>query len=328
LKKKQKCTDNRCLYLIEDKNQLKKNFSTLTTKTREGKGLWEKCNICGLSINRTGIQKNISKKYYNTSYQKNNSLRSGQILSPKSHFEIRKSGAKKIADKLKHYLNSSMSIYELGAGTGELLFYLRNKVKHCEGNEINKVYSSFIKKDLKINCSDKNFLKENLKVRFDMIISISTIDHIYETRKILEKIYGDLKNGGLFYLELPNDYQILNKYLKPAFSNSFSKFMYQKAHYYSFTFDTIIALLENIGFKIKKKESRKEYTLKNFLNWYFSKKPQSSFDEATSSSKILNNFDDNLEKKINNLFKNFEEQFNKIVNENEAGDTICILAKK
>ena len=92
----------------------------------------------------------------------------------------------------------------------------------------------------------------------------------------------------------------MNKYLKPAFSNSFSKFMYQKAHYYSFTFDTIIALLENIGFKIQNKESRQEYTLKNFLNWYFSKKPQSSFDEATSSSKILNNFDDNLEKSINN----------------------------
>ena len=82
----------------------------MTTKTREGKGLWEKCNICGLSINRIGIQKNISKKYYNTSYQKNNSLRSGQILSSKSHFEIRKPGAKKIADKLNHYLNSSMSI--------------------------------------------------------------------------------------------------------------------------------------------------------------------------------------------------------------------------
>ena len=71
MKKKQKCTDNRCLYLIEDKNQLKKNFSTLTTKTREGKGLWEKCNICGLSINRTGIQKNISVyKAINISNQK------------------------------------------------------------------------------------------------------------------------------------------------------------------------------------------------------------------------------------------------------------------
>ena len=93
-----------------------------------------------------------------------------------------------------------------------MLFYLRNKVKYCECNDIYKIYSSFIKKDLKINCSDKNFLKEILKDRFDMIISISTIDHIYETRKILEKIYGDLKNVGLFYLEIPNDYQILNKY--------------------------------------------------------------------------------------------------------------------
>ena len=104
--------------------------------------------------------------------------------------------------------------------------------------------------------------------------------------------------------------------------------MYQKAHYYSFTFETITALLKNIGFKIQTKESRQEYTFKNFLNWYFIQKPQSSFDEATSDSKLLDNLKDKLEGDINKLFNNSEKMFNKIVKNYNAGDTICVLAKK
>ena len=137
-----------------------------------------------------------------------------------------------------------------------------------------------------------------------------------------------MKKGGLFYLEVPNDHQILNKYLNPTFSNSYSKFMYQKAHYYSFTFETLGALLENIGFQIQSNETRQEYTFKNFLNWYFINKPQRSFETATSENKLLDHFDDKLEKEINNLFKNTEEKFEKIVTDNKVGDTICILVKK
>lgn len=325
---KKKCKDDRCLYLVKDAEQKECNFSTLTKITREGPGLWEKCNICGLAINRSGVQKKEAEKFYNQTYQEKNSLEANKTLTAKAHFEARKDSVKKIFNKLKPYLKSSMKVYELGAGAGELLFYLKNKVKYCEGNEINKVYSDFINNKLKIKCNYSNFMDQKFNDPFDLIISICTIDHIYETRPVVEKIYRSLKKGGLFYLELPNDHQILNKYLKPAFSNSFSKFMYQKAHYYSFTFVTISALLKNVGFKIQTKETRQEYTYKNFLNWYFVQKPQISFDEATSDSKLLNNFKDKLEGNINRLFDHSEKKFNKIVKNYGAGDTICVLAKK
>ena len=325
---KKKCKDDRCLYLVKEKEQIESNFSTLTTTTREGLGLWEKCNICGLSINRKGVEKKDTEKFYNITYQEKNSLEVNKTLSAKEHFEARKPSVKKILDKLNPVLNSSMRVYELGAGAGELLFYLKNKVRHCEGNEINKIYSDFINNELKIKCSHNNFINEKFKSQFDLIISISTLDHIYETRTTVEKIYNDLKKGGLFYLEVPNDHQILNKYLKPVFSNSFSKFMYQKAHYYSFTFETISALLENVGFKIQREESRQEYTFKNFLNWYFVNGPQRSFEKATSENTVLDNYDDKIEKEINDLFINSEEKFIKIVTDNKVGDTICILTKK
>jgi len=316
------------LYSIEGNNQLEKNFSTLTTVTREGPGLWEKCNTCGLSINRIGVAKEKAGEFYNKTYQKKNSLETEKTLSPELHFKARKNSVNEIVKKLLPILKPSMRIYELGAGAGELLFYLKDKVKHCEGNEINQAYSDFINKELKIKCNHKSFIEEKFIEPFDMIVSICTIDHIYETREVVERIYENLKEGGIFYLEIPNDYQVLNKYLSPKFSNSFSKFMYQKAHYYSFNSTTIETLLRQVGFKIQKKESRQEYTLKNFLNWYFAEKPQHSFNKATSDNKMLSNFDDKLEREINDLFINFEEKFKNIVEINEAGDTICILANK
>ena len=325
---KKKCTDDSCLYLIDDGNQKEKNFSVITTTTREGAGLWEKCNTCGLSINRRGVKKENADEFYNITYQKKNSLEVEKTLSPKAHFDARKKSVNKIMQKLKPILRSSMKVYELGAGAGELLFYIKDKVNHCEGNEINKKYSDFINDELKIKCTYKNFIKEKFDTPFDMFISICTIDHIYETREVVEKIYANLKKGGLFYLEIPNDHQVLNKYLSPKFANPFSKFMYQKAHYYSFNIKTIEMLLIQEGFQIQKKESRQEYTLKNFLNWYFTEKPQQSFDKATSDNKMLNSFDDDLEKEINDLFVNFEEKFKNIVENNAAGDTICIVAKK
>ena len=104
--------------------------------------------------------------------------------------------------------------------------------------------------------------------------------------------------------------------------------MYQKAHYYSFNIETIGKLLKKVGFKIKNIETRQEYTSKNFLNWYFTNKPQKSFNEATSKNKMLDNFNDEFELSINKLFNNFDEGFKKIVLENKLGDTICVVAKK
>ena len=48
---------------------------------------------------------------------------------------------------------------------------------------------------------------------------------------------------GYFYIEVPNDNQALNRYLNENEQKSFSKFMYQKAHYYSFTIKTLTKLI-------------------------------------------------------------------------------------
>ena len=83
---------------------------------------------------------------------------------------------------------------------------------------------------------------------FNIIISLYTIDHMHNTLDVLQKLHKDLEPDGLLYLELPNDEQALRTKIPEPSRASFEQFMYQEAHYYSFTFETIGLILEQIGF--------------------------------------------------------------------------------
>ena len=63
-----KCHDERCLYYSE--KSMPGRFETVTTETREGTGLWEKCSECNLVINRSGIPLAKTENYYNNEYRK------------------------------------------------------------------------------------------------------------------------------------------------------------------------------------------------------------------------------------------------------------------
>ena len=156
-----------------------------------------------------------------------------------------------------------------------------------------------------------------------MVISIGTIDHIYDARLYLNKIFHDIKPGGLFYIEVPNDQQWLTNLPK------FKKFMYQKAHYYSFTFSTLQNLLENCGFKIEESFSRHDYNLINFINWSLNGKPLSTKENAQSDDPIFSGIPSiGFEREISELLINSNTEFNKIITKYMLGESICMLARK
>lgn len=320
------CGDGRCLYHGKQACSDKK-FSTVTTETREGKGLWEQCDTCKLTINRSGVDPIAAESFYNDEYIVKNSYSAGELLDARAHFEQRVDSVKVIADRLDPYLKPSMRVLELGAATGELLYLIRNKVKTCVANEIHKLYAAFIRDELKIEASHQNYLKQEFSEPFDAVLSINTIDHMYDTGLAVEKIYKDLKPGGFFYVEVPNDNQALNHFLPEPQRKQFSAFMYQKAHYYSFTFETLRRLLEQSGFCVEMEESRHDYTLKNFLQWYFIGKPQSELKSAMLGTGLYAG-ESPFEKSMNSLFDEFNKRFKQVMAEHRAGESICMLARK
>ena len=296
------------------------SFKQITNITREGDGLWEKCNQCGLVMNRRGILPEKVNEYYNKKYR-------NSTISPQEQINIRTPSIFPVYEYLKPYLNKETRLLELGCGAGELLQLLNGDVGYCFGIELNTTFIDFINDELDIDGTNQDYYNLHFDSKFDIIVSLYTIDHIYNTLETLEKIYNDLELGGLFYLELPNDEQALRTNLPEPTRSNFKQFMYQEAHYYSFTFKFIIMILEQIGFNIKNSFSRHAYTLINFLNWYFTGQPQQQFLTATTDKKFFlgNN---EFETEMNNLFIRMESEFQSILGKNRKGESICILAQK
>ncbi|MCM8525790.1 MAG: class I SAM-dependent methyltransferase [Lentisphaeraceae bacterium] len=321
------CTDSRCLYYANGSKTNQSDFECVTTETREGKGRWERCNTCGLSINRSGVEPDGVSEYYNETYIKNHSFSEGEILSAREHFEARQEVMVPTAEYLKPFLTKDMNIMELGAGTGELLNLLKGEVKSCFGNEINELFSSFMEQELKISASAEDYFKLDLKEKFDCIITLYTIDHMYDTGKAVEKMFTDLKPGGLFYIEVPNDLQALKTFLPEPARTSFQTFMYQEAHYYSFTMETLKKLVEDSGYTILESFSKHNYTIVNFLNWYFTGTRQKKHIDATNNTHLFAG-KSGFETEMNELFEELDSKFKNLMSKYEVGESLCILARK
>lgn len=302
-------------------------YTVITTVTREGEGLWERCTQCGLAINRSGVPYEQVEEFYNQAYVKQNSFSQGEMLSAKEHFDARVSNIGVIGDYLKPYLHQEMRIFELGAGTGELLYHLKDSVGTCVANEINQLFTNFTAQELGIEASSENYFNLQFDEKFDMIISINTIDHIYGTFEVIDKVYQDLADDGYFYVEVPNDSQALRTQLSEPQRTNFQEFMYQQAHYFSFSFQTLTEALTQRGFKVVDSYSRHDYTINNYLNWYFLGMPQKKFKEALEETDIhpANN---GFTQDMNQLFAEMNTKFKSIIQKHHLGESICILAQK
>ena len=320
------CKDNKCLF-SSTQESIHGKFQTVTTEVREGKGLWEKCETCQLVINRNGVPKKEVDSFYNSTYVEENSYTRGELLTAKEHFDARIDSLRPIASFLAPFLKPYFNIFELGAATGELLYLMKDQVQSCSANELNQLYGSFIVEHLGIPSSSEDYLQQEMPHKMDLILSVNTIDHLANPRLALNKMNADLTNGGMLYIEVPNDNQALKTYLPAPQRKAFEAFMYQKAHYYSFSEETITRLLENTGFSLIEATSRHDYTIHNYLNWYYLGQPQKRIQSAMNDTDIHYG-DSSFENEMNELFKRTNDAFKQIISSNFAGETICVIARK
>ncbi|MBI5197158.1 MAG: methyltransferase domain-containing protein [Nitrospirae bacterium] len=278
-------------------------------------------------MNRTGVKPEEAEHYYNETYVETHSYSAGEALSARQHFESRLDTVRPIADFIRPYLRGDFRVFELGAATGELLYLLKNEVSYGYVNDVMYSYIEFAKKELGLDGSSDDYFRLSFAEKFDMVISVNTIDHMYFSDRAVRKVYEDLKPGGYFYVEVPNDDQALNRFLPPETLTAFRKFMYQKAHYYSFSFETLSRLLQETGFDVEFASSRHDYTLRNYLQWYFLGKPQKKLNEAMLDTDLHDGQTD-FEFRMNALFARADSEFKSIMSDTKAGELLCIMARK
>ena len=278
-------------------------------------------------INKQGVSKKEFKDFYNIDYQKINSFSRGKEISPKEHYDIAVNSMRPVAKLLKPYLKKEWRVMDIGAATGEFLDLIKDHVAYCLGVETNDSYCQFMQKKLGIDATSEDYFALEFDDKFDLIVINATIDHMYNSLAVLDKIAFDLKPGGMIYIQTPNDDQALRKFLPEPSRRAFETFMYQKPHYLSFSMETLKKALKQSGFKIVEQFSRHNSTLKNFLHWYYIGKPQKEMHEAKMEGEFFTG-DDDFSTDMNQLLNDTNQSFHNLLEKHMAGELICAIAVK
>ena len=302
----------------------REDFRLVATVIREGEGRIFQCRSCGLLIQNLDWTTSDIQQYYEVEYQETNSLVAGRIQTPHEHFTDRLQTIGPIYRNIAPLLNPRDSVLEVGCGAAALLFRIMETAPDGTGIELYPPFVDYIRNELGIPVYNRDINELDLPETFDLIVSIATLDHLPNPLQTLLTMKRLLRAGGKIYIEVPNYEEALNHFIPAENREKFNRFFWHRAHFFYFTRDTIRALFQKAGFRVDI-SCRHDYTLKNFLTWYFTGSPQASYIEGTRDTRFFSG-DHPFETRMNRMFEAMEKEFKDIMAETFTGDNLCCTA--
>ena len=284
------------------------------------------CKYCKfIHINPIPTNEELENLYQNEYYQK---TKPDYIIGNEKDIAYQNYTFDEKLDFLESKISGKQKkILDIGSGPGFFLRRAKKRGWNVLGIEPSPIACKYSKKE-KIPTIQKFFHDVNLKEigKFDAIHIFDVLEHVNDPMNVLKKSYSLLKKGGIIIIEVPNDFNPLQKIIQKSFKKkeywvTLSSKLKKFDHINYFDFQSISKLVEKTGFKIVLKEST--YPLEFFIlmGQDYIKNPK-------------------LGKKINSERVEFEENFkNSGSNENKRllyrnfaeigiGRTAIIYAKK
>lgn len=110
--------------------------------------------------------------------------------------------------------DSKIEIYDAGSGFGQYTYFMATKLKTCN------VFAIDVKEDWISDCrnffdqkkiSNVSFAVEDLtsinhQNKFDLVVCVDVMEHIFEDQKVFRNFYNALKKGGYLLINSPSIY--------------------------------------------------------------------------------------------------------------------------
>jgi 2-polyprenyl-3-methyl-5-hydroxy-6-metoxy-1,4-benzoquinol methylase len=245
------------------------------------------CTNCQLVfLKKKTIKFEKNNKIFRQLYDGDNSI--------KKFIDFHKPRERKKFYYFKKYLKfNNKDILESNCGYGILLELLKKKVNSTAGIDDEIYKTSLTKRGHKFFDSLDKIIK--IKKKFDIIFSLSELEHKSDPILFISKIKKCLKLNGKLIIRIPN----YNNIYKLIIGKEFMKFDFRLSHNYYFSEKNLDIIFKKNKLKIVKKIGIQEYSLNHLLTFFKKKERINEF----SSIKYFNNQD-------NNFFKrNIENQF-------------------
>ena len=219
-------------------------------------------------------------------YNQNNSI--DEFLKFHTPRELHK--IKYIKDKISL---KNKKILESNCGAGILINNLRGSKNITAGLD-NIFYKKFVEKNGHLFFSSTAEVIKK-KEKFDIILSLSELEHKYDPNNFLKRLKKILKKKGRLIVRIPNFYNIYMFLL----GNNFLRFDYRTSHNFYFSKKNLDLMFEKCGYKILSSFGVNEYNLNHLLT-YIKK------GKRVPRDKIFNHFSQNINKRTNyNIEKSF-----------------------
>lgn len=231
------------------------------------------CNLVSLKKKNKHLEdSSISRNIFN----KNNSI--------KEFFNFHYKREKKKLIFIKKHLNvKNQSILESNCGAGILINYLKKFSKITAGVD-SLHYKDFLIKNEHLFFKNFNDIKE---IKFDIIFSLSEIEHKFDPIIFLKKVKKVLKKNGTLVIRVPNYYNVYMFLL----GYNFFKYDYRLSHNFYFSEKNLDILFSNkLNLKIVKKLGFNEYPLNHLAQYLKTQK------RVYSNKKYKNIFNGNIDK--------------------------------
>ena len=135
----------------------------------------------------------------------------------------------------KPFFSSKKRILEIGVGGGQASVWFENEGFEIIGIEPDKRNVDLINKKLKIGKILHSFIEDNnLDEKFDIIWMSHVLEHLVRPDIFLEKISNNLKEDGIFFIEVPSNEHA------PTLQSS----IFKNPHVYHFSKRSLIKLVE------------------------------------------------------------------------------------
>lgn len=164
---------------------------------------------------------------------------------------------------------------DIGCGGGTLLYTAREQLslKKVNGVELNEVYADLARRRLDAEVLNKDYVSGLFKNQFDLIINTKVLEHVPDPYPFLKEMYGDLKQGGLLFIEVPD---VSDMYSLPPTHERF-----WIPHVYFFSANTLGVLLKKVGFKIVANRVIKTHRDRSYLQFVAEKSEEILDDIST-----------------------------------------------
>ena len=304
----------------------KKKINSNIVNTRSKKKLEIlNCKDCDFDFFLKEKNSNLKKNKLDSFRLKNAGL---QLIEKKKDIS---NGLKQAKEYIKAHIKTKkkLKILDIGCSWGYFLKECKNKGHNVYGLEINKIRNKYVNNKLKIKCL--NNIDEIQNFKFDKIFLFYSLEYIKNPQEYLISLKNILELNGEIIIYTPNKNDHINQILN---LKDYRNFFYEENSVNYFSERSLTKIGKNIKSKFKIKLNQ-GYSIVNFLNWYFHKKPFNTgfigkdyyIDDLEHHLKINSKLDILLKKKLTALFKEFNNEFKKLIIQNNISNTIIFKIK-